>query len=321
MSLRNDFGFALVACALALVSGSTVASRAWSADDKEACLSAADQGQSFRDDGKYLSAREQFVTCSRDVCPRLVHGQCTEWLKQIDESIPTVVFALKDDQGSDVATARVSVDGKAIATSIDGKPVPLDPGPHDVRFERDDPSQSVGVHVILRAGEKERAVNAVFPAVEHPAASGGQPGDTTATTSPEPESPSKSSGFWNGRSITSASLLGAGVVSVGLGVYFGMQSQSENNQAGNLRGTVGRSGCPTPSTSATCQQLSDAVDAQNRDAVLNEVFYVAGGVLAAGAVATWFLWPTSDDAPHPSAIWVAPVGGPAVAGVRVGGAF
>ena len=313
MLLRHPFAFGLVACALV----GSAAPRAPAADDKEACLSAADQGQSFRDDGKYLAAREQFVTCSRDVCPKLVHGQCTEWLKQIDESIPTVVFALKDDKGSDVAEARVSADGKAVATAIDGKPVPMDPGPHDVRFERDDPSQSVSVHVILRAGEKERPVSASFPAVEA-AASDGQSGDTT---SPQPETPAKPSGFWNARTITSASLLGAGVVSAGLGVFFGLQSQSENNHAGNLRGTVGTMGCPTPDTSPTCQQLSDTVDSQNRDAVLNEVLYVAGGVLAAGAVATWFLWPTPDDQPHASAVRLAPVVGPAVAGVRIGGAF
>jgi hypothetical protein len=325
MSLKNASAFTVLMFALA---GITVAAPAAAADEKEACLSAADQGQSLRDEGKYLSAHDEFVLCSRDVCPKLVQGQCADWLRQLDEATPTVVFVLKDSHGADILTAHVSADGDAVASGVDGKPVPLDPGPHDIRFERDAPTQSVSVHVVLRAGEKKREVSAVLPAVAEapaevpPEAPAPVPAPALTPAPPAREKPAESPSFWNGRSITAASLLGAGVVGVGVGVYFGLQSQSERNQAGTLRGEVGsRSGCPTPSTSALCQQLSDTVDSQNRDAVLNDAFYVVGGVLAAGAVATWFLWPTPHEEPTTGAVRLLPLVGPRVGGMGLGGAF
>jgi hypothetical protein len=54
--------------------------------------------------------------------------------------------------------------------------------------------------------------------------------------------------------------------------------------------------------------------------VLNEALYITGGVLAVGAVASWFLWP-KRDAEHASTPWLAPMVGPARAGIGVGGAF
>jgi hypothetical protein len=319
MSFRNAFALAPASFVLSIVG---TPARAFAADStKDVCLSSADQGQSLRDDGKYSSAREQFATCSRDVCPKLVHDQCSEWLHQLDEAMPTVVLGVKDDHGADVVTARAFADGKLIAPSLDGKPVALDPGSHDIRFERDAPAQSVSMHVVLRTGEKNREVMTAFPAVEGqapPASEAPAPSPSSPTTPEVPEGSSTSS---NGRTITSLALLGGGVVGVGLGVFFGLASQSDKNQAGLLRGVVGTGGCPTPSTNANCQQLSDKVDAQNREALVSDVLYVAGGVLAAGALVTWLLWPKSVEERHASAAWVAPMLGPASAGVRVGGAF
>jgi hypothetical protein len=324
MHFRNAFTSALALSFLWTVSASH---RARAADEKEACLSAADQGQSLRDDGKYSSAREQFVICSRGTCPKLVHDQCVDWLRQLDESMPTVVFSAKDDQGNDVPAVHVVVDGKAQANGLDRKPVPLDPGPHDVSFATDSSAQTVSVHIVLRAGEKAREVGGVFQA---PAAQPENPSDQTPptpTVSPvpppteAPETPPPSTPLWTGRSITSLSLLAAGVASVGLGVYFGLQSQSEASQADSTAKALSRSECKVSPADPRCNALGDARDAQNTDAVLNIALYVGGGVLAASAVATWFLWPKPEGEPKANTAWVAPIVGTNQAGVRVGGTF
>lgn len=104
--------------------GST-ATRAMAAETtgtKEACLSAADEGQSLRDDAKHMLAREQFLACAREVCPRIVRDQCTEWLRQLDEATPTVVFGAKDDCGNDVTSARVTSDGKLVTITSTASP-------------------------------------------------------------------------------------------------------------------------------------------------------------------------------------------------------
>jgi hypothetical protein len=320
---RMRFRTALaLAPALSVLAGVCAPARALAADEKELCLAAADQGQSLRDDGKYSVAREQFLTCSRPVCPKLVHDQCTDWLRQLDESMPTVVFGVKDERGNDLSAVRVLADGKLAASNLDGKPVSIDPGPHDIRFERDNPTQSVSVHVVLRTGEKNRDVTAAFPPLEGEPDKA--PDGSPATPSTPGEASSASGSFTSGRAITSLSLLGAGAVSVVLGVVFGLQSQSEANQGDSLKKDLGTGGCAPSGTTADprCKTLSDTRDAQNRDAVLNVVFYVAGGALAAGAVATWLLWPRAEAESKPSTTaWIAPVVTPTHAGLSVGGAF
>lgn len=318
--LRRPFASCLAVFALAVSTTASSQSVAAEADPKEACLAAADTGQSLRDDGQYLGAREQFLACSRDVCPKLVHDQCAEWLRHIDEATPTVIFAAKDDRGQQLADARVLLDSKALVATLDGKAIPLDPGPHDVRFERD-PHGVVNVHVVLRAGEKNREVTATFPAVDGPVQAPQPPLQESGTVPPPAveEKHQVTPPFWSPRTVTAASLLAGGVVAVGFGVFFGLESQSENNHAATLRASLGTGGCRSPAASSSCQQLNDTVDAQNRDATLNAALYVTGGVLAAAAVATWFLWPKQES--HATTTWVTPMVGPAHAGLGIGGAF
>jgi hypothetical protein len=291
-------------------------------DQKQACLTAADSGQSLRDDGRYSSARDQFLACARDACPKIVHDQCTEWLRQLDDAMPTVVFAAKDEHGNDVSGARVFSGSKLVTSNLDGKPVALDPGPYDIRFERD-PNQSVTLHVVLRSGEKNRAVTATFPGEGQ---LGTPPEGTEPAPAPPGAEPEQSSSFWNGRNVTSLTLLAGGVVAGGLGLFFGLQSQSENDQAQTIfkndlhENRAACFGSSLVSNATICHDLSDKRDAQNRDAVLNEVFYIAGGTLAVGAVATWLLWPKRQDERAGTA-WIAPTIGPGRAGVGIRGSF
>jgi len=316
---------------MTLVASSGAPRRALAADEKDSCLAAADQGQSLRDDGKYTEAREQFLSCSRNACPKLVHDQCADWLRQLDESIPTVVFGLKDDRGNEVTAVHVVADDKHLSGLVDGKPVPLDPGPHDIRFERDNPSQSVSVHVVLRAGEKNRDINAVFPPLEaSPPETPPEPSPpppATASSSPAAEAPPESPppappSTGEARRVTSISLLAAGALGIGLGAYFGVKSQDEASIGDSTEKSLGRGGCGPDATpaDARCKSLNDSRDAQNRDATLNVVFYSAGGALAAGAIATWFLWP-KPAATKPSAAWVAPSFAPNGVGFCAGGVF
>jgi len=326
MHVRYAFTWTSVAIVLA---GVSAPQRVLAADDKEACLSAADQGQSLRDDGRYVAARDQFVICARNVCPKLVHDQCIDWLRQLDESMPTVLFRVKDDQGNEVLSAHVTADGKPLSIGSEGKPVSLDPGPHDVRFERDNPSQSVSVHVVLRAGEKGREVNAAFsPAVEAPPE---KPEDRPTPPPPPPppvmetqEAPEPAPSFGRGRSIASLSLVAAGAASVGLGVYFGLQSQSEASRADGIAKALPSSGACGPGGNPAdprCKSLGDSRDAQNRDAALDIALYIGGGALAAGAVATWLLWPRGHGEPKASSAWIVPEFGIDRVGVRVGRTF
>ncbi|MDP9035081.1 MAG: hypothetical protein M3O50_09760 [Myxococcota bacterium] len=280
---------------------------------KEACLTAADEGQSLRDDGKHMLAREQFLGCAREVCPRIVRDQCTEWLRQLDESTPTVVFGAKDDHGNDVTSARVTADGKLITDHLDGKPFAMDPGPHDIVFERPG-SQPVTVHVVLRTGEKNRDVS---PTNAYLLLLNGMGGDRGSGDG------RRSSPLGSARNVTSAALLVAGVAAAGTALAFGIQSRNEAEQAAGLRGSLGRSYACTLASTPACHALGDAVDRQNSDAALSTGFFVAGGILAGAAAATWLLWPRSHEggARQEAGAWIAPAVAAGQAGLRVGGVF
>jgi hypothetical protein len=127
----------------------------------------------------------------------------------------------------------------------------------------------------------------------------------------------------NGARIgTTATVGGLAVVSIALGVYFGVQSRNDADKAATYRSQNGSSTCVSPmgGAVATCTAWNNAVQAQNREATASAAFYIAGGVLAAGAVATWFLWPRSANR-STAALWIAPSIAPGLAAVGAGGAF
>jgi hypothetical protein len=126
--------------------------------------------------------------------------------------------------------------------------------------------------------------------------------------------------FWTSRMISVVAVGGSAVAGLGLGVLFGLQSQSDASTATAFRSKYPSDACakPTSAMSGTCAQWNDAVKGQNREATLSNVFYVAGAVLAAGAVATWFLWPKETRG---GVSWVLPVVSPAGGGIGAGGTF
>lgn len=138
------------------------------ADDKGRCIAASEQGQQLRDSGKYTQARDAFTSCARDTCPAIVHRDCTRWLSELTQLWPSVVFGAKDPAGNDRVDVTVSADGVPLASTLDGKPVQVDPGEHVFRFETQG-FPAVERTLLVRAGEKSRLVVAQFGDT-HPAA-------------------------------------------------------------------------------------------------------------------------------------------------------
>jgi hypothetical protein len=128
-----------------------------SADDRSACVAAADKGQTLRDQGKLVEARASFVTCAREVCPQVVANLCTGWLTEATRDLPTVTFRVTGPSGADLVGAEVSVDHAASRVPIDGRAMPVDPGVHHLSFFH--PGDiDVEQDVVVRAGEKDRVV-------------------------------------------------------------------------------------------------------------------------------------------------------------------
>ena len=147
--------------ATATLLGSFTADADAHADSKQECAAAYEKTQSLRERGKLLDARQQAIACSASTCSVYVVRDCTQWLAEIDASMPTVVFTVENATGPDPSAVRVTVDGQTVAQTLDGKPVLLDPGEHVVRFEMTG-VEAVEQKVTIQGGEKNRKLSASF---------------------------------------------------------------------------------------------------------------------------------------------------------------
>ncbi len=185
------------------------------------CPTASEQGQKLRDQGKLIRAREMFLLCSKATCPSVVRKDCAKWLPELEESVPTIVFSVQDGSGTDLSAVAVTLDGAKVATVLDGKPVPIDPGPHTVIYE----TQGVPPltqNVIVHAGEKNRIVKATLgaaPVKPDPKQ------DPKPDPKPDPKldpKPQKS-----GVPVMTYVLGGVGVIGIGSFAFFGITGKSD----------------------------------------------------------------------------------------------
>src|SRR5688572_24570272 len=122
---------------------------------KEECVAASTEGQVARDDSKLLEAREKFLVCARDECPKVVRRSCANWLGELESRLPSVVVRLVGSEGGDVTDVEVKLDGKV--TKVDGRPVVLNPGPHLIVATNEDGSPAEK-KFLLAEGEKSRLI-------------------------------------------------------------------------------------------------------------------------------------------------------------------
>jgi hypothetical protein len=121
------------------------------------CITAYEQTQTLRKDGKPLASRAQAAVCSRESCPALLTKDCTKWLAELDAVIPTVVLDPRTPAGALRADTRVKVDGAPLNEKIEGKPVALEAGAHTFVFEADG-AAPVERALVLKEGERNKKI-------------------------------------------------------------------------------------------------------------------------------------------------------------------
>lgn len=131
------------------------------ADDKTACIAAANDGQDLRLDGKLRAARARLMACAAPQCPDLVRADCTKWIEELDARIPSIVVTGKRKDDTDIVEATVTVDGAKVADRLDAKALSLDPGTHEVTLTVDAAHVSTQT-IVLVEGELGRRVSFRF---------------------------------------------------------------------------------------------------------------------------------------------------------------
>jgi hypothetical protein len=126
------------------------------AQDKEACVASSESAQKLRTQKKLRAARKELVSCAQEICPAVVKKDCVTWLKEVDDSLPTVIVAARDGSGNDLTDVRVTVDGELLAERIEGSALAVDPGAHTFKFES--AGTTVESKVLIRETEKNRVI-------------------------------------------------------------------------------------------------------------------------------------------------------------------
>jgi hypothetical protein len=189
-------------------------------DPKQQCVSASEKGQQLKNAGKLEAARAELQICSRAECPKLIQQDCTEWMKDILNILPSVVPGAKDRKGRDLVDVKVSIDGKVATETLDGKAVNVDPGVHVFRFEGKGMAP-VEEQVVIRQGEKNRILTITLGAADEK--------DKPPPPPPPPPPSTKSS-----PPIAAFIVGGVGLVALGVGGYIVLDA---NTDASDLRET------------------------------------------------------------------------------------
>lgn len=131
--------------------------------DKATCNAAYEQGQRLRKTGDLRAAREKFLLCARDPCPKIFQPECVQWLSDVESALPSVVFVVTSESGATIGDVRVSIDGALVASHLDGSAIDVDPGEHVFRFEIEG-HEPVEKKLLVVQGDKGRRIDVSFGA-------------------------------------------------------------------------------------------------------------------------------------------------------------
>lgn len=95
------------------------------------CASAYEDGQMRRQAGQPREARESLLQCARSSCGSL-QRKCASLAQQLRSAIAWVAPVVTDAEGTPLVDVRVTMDGQPLASRLDGRELPVDPGVHDV---------------------------------------------------------------------------------------------------------------------------------------------------------------------------------------------
>src|SRR5262249_45056574 len=133
-AIRRIGVWALLAWSVLALRAPSVAADEPPPDVKRACLAVHKEAQVHKREGRLLAAREALLQCKKEACPSVIRTDCGDWLAEVERLTPSIILSART-KGGDESDVRVLMDGKLIATRLDGKSIPVDPGEHNFRFE------------------------------------------------------------------------------------------------------------------------------------------------------------------------------------------
>ncbi len=222
------------------------------ADEKGECSAKYQSAQRSRAAGKLTLARADLLRCAEPTCPTFVSNDCKTWLAEVDDELPTLVYAVLDSNGGDVPNGVIRVDGVAVPSATDGLGHAVDPGEHLVEARAG--GESLRQQIIVRVGERARRI------------------ELRLAVDPSPLGESGSTPAVRGRSPLGAYVLGGvGVAAIAVGTALWITG---SNAARTYNASCESTGC-----------TEDERDSAHRQLVAGDILWGAGLAAGIGAVA------------------------------------
>ncbi len=86
----------------------------------DACETSYEDAQRGQNADHLLDAKAAYGRCAAENCPKAVRAECSKALTDLEPNIPTAVFDSVDENGAQLIATKVTLDGHAVATAIDG---------------------------------------------------------------------------------------------------------------------------------------------------------------------------------------------------------
>jgi len=258
--------------------------------------------------GQLVLAREMYTKIVRENIPPSAPAAFLEAQTAAKVELPALEPRLAmltvTVTGADAKGVTITVDGQKLASVFVGAPKPIDPGEHKVQATSDGMASDV-VTLHIKEGARQSVslaltpqksaspvatptqVTAAAPVATPPALATPVPNQVDTAT-PDAASPPAQGGA-SGLRIASFAALGVGVVGLGAGTVFGLQSLSKRSSADDR--------CPDPNRCPISQQAEvNGLDNDARQAqTLATVGFVAGGVGVAAGVTMFLLSSKKQD--------------------------
>lgn len=151
---------------MSLFQGGTMARsetvRSRSGAEARACQVAYQSGQQKEQNGHLVEASQLFAQCAEESCGATLWQDCIVRGTRISTALPSVVPLVVDESGAPRTDVQVKMDGQVIASQINGRAIPIDPGTHEFSF-----STSAGVFasqkLTIGKGERNHELAVSYP--------------------------------------------------------------------------------------------------------------------------------------------------------------
>lgn len=194
------------------------------------CLKASEDAHGLAQQHRLHDERARLLECAAPSCPADIRKDCLRRVDEVNASIPSIVFEVRDDKGNDISAVKITMDDAPFLERLDGVAIGIDPGEHKFTFEI--PGQpAIERRILVREAQKDRRETIVFgppqPATPEPASA---PMPVTAPH-PPPSETHEAAPLLNTQRMIALVFGGIGVAGVGVGTVFGLLSKSKHDDA------------------------------------------------------------------------------------------